>query len=50
MDTHAGSPERFGYSWNIYGEILPEHEEQFRRWTAPITTGQWRGARVTARW
>lgn len=29
-----GSPERFGYSWNHYAELLPEHGEQFLRWTA----------------
>lgn len=40
-----GSPERFGYSWDRYAEILPEHEEQFRRWTAPLTPADWRGAR-----
>ncbi len=28
-----GSPERFGYSWDRYAELLPEHEEQFLRWT-----------------
>ena len=32
-----GSPDRFGYEWNLYPEILPEHEEQFCRWTAPLT-------------
>lgn len=39
----AGSPERFGYEWRIYAEILPEHEEQFRRWTAPLVPEDWRG-------
>lgn len=29
-----GSPERFGYSWDRYADLLPEHEEQFLRWTA----------------
>lgn len=40
-----GSPERFGYSWDIYGAILPDHEEQFRRWTKPIKPQDWQGAR-----
>ncbi|MBI2205537.1 MAG: class I SAM-dependent methyltransferase [Candidatus Rokubacteria bacterium] len=40
-----GSPERFGYSWDIFHEILPEHQEQFRRWTAPLPRSAWRGAR-----
>ncbi len=39
----AGSPERFGYEWNAYAEILPEYEEQFRRWTAHLNPGDWRG-------
>jgi len=40
-----GSPDRFGYSWHRYAEVLPEHEEQFRRWTAPLTREDWRGVR-----
>jgi SAM-dependent methyltransferase len=47
MDTSnvaKGSPERFGYSWDRYADVLPEHEEQFLRWTAldPIF---WQGLR-----
>jgi SAM-dependent methyltransferase len=38
-----GSPDRFGYEWETYAEILPEHEEQFRRWTAPLSPEDWRG-------
>lgn len=38
----AGSPERFGYSWDRYNEILPAHEAQFLRWTAS-EPGFWRG-------
>lgn len=43
---HAGSPERFGYSWAQFAELTPDQEEQFRRWTAPIdpATG-WLGAK-----
>lgn len=44
LRTELGSPERFGYSWNEYGEILPEHEEQFRRWTA-VDPSFWRNKR-----
>jgi SAM-dependent methyltransferase len=40
-----GSPERFGYSWDRYAQILPEHEEQFRRWTTPMKPEDWRGKR-----
>ena len=39
-----GSPERFGYSWDHYAAILPEHEEQFLRWTAPLTKGTGRAS------
>lgn len=39
----AGSPERFGYEWHYYSDILPEYEEQFRRWTVHLAPGDWRG-------
>lgn len=42
LSTERGSPERFGYSWDRYGEILPDHEEQFLRWTAPLRREDWR--------
>jgi SAM-dependent methyltransferase len=39
----SGSPERFGYSWGIFNEILPIHKEQFIRWTAPLPREFWWG-------
>src|ERR1700722_12574121 len=42
LAVDRGSPERFGYSWDLYAQILPEHEEQFRRWTAPLIPDDWR--------
>ena len=39
-----GSPDRFGYSWDRYAELLPAHEEQFLRWTAQDREF-WRGKR-----
>jgi SAM-dependent methyltransferase len=42
-DVDAGSPERFGYEWHKYSQLLPEHEEQFRRWTMPLKPEDWRG-------
>jgi SAM-dependent methyltransferase len=36
-----GSPDRFGYEWEAYAEILPEYEEQFRRWTVHLMPGDW---------
>jgi SAM-dependent methyltransferase len=44
-DDSGGSPERFGYSWGTYSELLPEHEEQFRRWTCHLEAEQWQGLR-----
>jgi|SRR5579859_251496 len=38
-----GSRGRFGYAWHLYGELLPEHEEQFLRWTAPLARRDWQG-------
>jgi SAM-dependent methyltransferase len=40
-----GSPERFGDSWDKFHEILPVHEEQFRRWTPDMDPDDWRGKR-----
>ena len=37
-----GSPDRFGYEWGAYAEILPEYEEQFRRWTVHLAPRDWR--------
>ena len=39
----SGSPERFGYEWGTYAELLPIYEEQFRRWTPGITKRDWQG-------
>lgn len=45
-DIATGSPERFGYSWNIFNEILPVHEEQFRRWTQALPAEAWTGRSI----
>ena len=39
-----GSPDRFGYEWATYTEILPVYEEQFRRWIPRLSPTDWRGA------
>ena len=39
----AGSPDRFGYEWGAYGDLLPEYEEQFRGWTVHLAPADWRG-------
>lgn len=43
ISLSAGSPDRFGYEWQRYSEILPDHEEQFRNWTVHLRPEDWRG-------
>jgi SAM-dependent methyltransferase len=38
----AGSPDRFGYEWHAYQDLRPEHEEQFRGWSAHLAPTEWR--------
>ena len=40
-----GSPDRFGYSWSIFRQVLPGHREQFLRWTSALPREAWRSAR-----
>jgi SAM-dependent methyltransferase len=44
--TRRGSPDRFGYSWSIFSEILPDYREQFLRWTAALAREAWKGAQI----
>jgi SAM-dependent methyltransferase len=44
--AHRGSPDRFGYSWAIFSEILPEHREQFIRWAAALPRSAWQDAQI----
>jgi SAM-dependent methyltransferase len=43
-EVAKGSPERFGYSWDRYADVLPEHEEQFLRWTT-LDRSVWKDVR-----
>jgi SAM-dependent methyltransferase len=43
-EVTKGSPDRFGYSWDRYADVLPEHEEQFLRWTT-LDRSFWQGVR-----
>lgn len=45
ISPHRGSPERFGYEWDEYREMIPAYETQFRGWTAPLSPEDWRGKR-----
>jgi SAM-dependent methyltransferase len=38
-----GTQHQFGYSWNIYREVLPEHEAQFKRWISPMPIEAFKG-------
>ena len=40
----SGSPDRFGYAWDIYSDILPIHERQFDGWTSVLPDGAWKDA------
>lgn len=41
----GGTQHQFGYEWERYPEILPLHEEQFRRWIAPFPLDGFAGKR-----
>lgn len=38
-----GTQHQFGYEWDLYPEILPIHQEQFRRWIAPFDEAGFQG-------
>jgi len=45
-NVKAGSPERFGYSWERFSKLSPEQEQQFLLWTLPIDRSSgWQGKR-----
>ncbi len=39
-----GTQHQFGYSWNIYREVVPEHETQFKRWIYPMSIEEFKDA------
>ena len=41
-----GSPERFGFEWNTYHEIVPEYEEQFLKWVWPLDKNYFKGKSI----
>lgn len=45
VSIENGSPDRFGFEWNYYSELLPVYEEMFRKWTTPLPPEFWRGKR-----
>lgn len=44
--VELGSPDRFGYEWGEYREILPESREQLERWLGPISLASFSGRSV----
>lgn len=40
------SADRFGYEWDVYSEIIPEYELQFRKWVSPLTEADFSGKKV----
>jgi 2-polyprenyl-3-methyl-5-hydroxy-6-metoxy-1,4-benzoquinol methylase len=43
---HSGSPDRFGYEWSNYSEILPESRGQLQRWLGSTTLESFKGKTV----
>jgi len=41
-----GSPDRFGYEWSTYSEILPESKGQLQRWLGSTKLESFAGKRV----
>lgn len=44
MDA-TGTQHQFGYEWEAYPEIVPQHREQFQRWIAPFREENFKGKR-----
>lgn len=44
MNTSAGSPDRFSYSWNKFHDITEDQFRHFQRWTCLIE--DWRDKRI----
>lgn len=43
---HQGSPDRFGYEWATYSEILPESKHQLERWLGSTGLSSFANKRV----
>lgn len=43
---HQGSPDRFGYEWESYSEVLPESKHQLERWLGDTGLASFAGKRV----
>lgn len=45
-EDRRGSPERFGYEWATYSEILPESKQQLERWLGSTGLSSFANKRV----
>jgi SAM-dependent methyltransferase len=41
-----GSPDRFGYEWTRFDDLVPEYEEQFNRWISVLESDNLEGLYV----
>jgi 2-polyprenyl-3-methyl-5-hydroxy-6-metoxy-1,4-benzoquinol methylase len=46
VDLRGGSPDRFGYEWRTYSDILPESKDQLERWLGSMGLASFEGKRV----
>lgn len=40
------STDRFGYEWSTYQQILPEYEDQFKKWVYPLKSGDFKNKTI----
>lgn len=45
-EFEMGSPERFGYEWDKFDKIIPDYEDQFLKWSFPLTKKDFKGKKV----
>ena len=43
INNELGSPQRFGYAWKKFNQILPIHEKQFQRWIGNLPPEYFKG-------
>jgi 2-polyprenyl-3-methyl-5-hydroxy-6-metoxy-1,4-benzoquinol methylase len=45
-DLRGGSPDRFGYEWDAYSDILPESKDQLERWLGSTSLATFKDKRA----
>jgi len=46
MAENKGSQDRFGYEWEKFNKIIPEHEFQFLKWIFPLKKEDFKGKKI----